>query len=277
MGKNQRRIVGEYRAALGIRHDSRPGRMQLLALGNSLLLEGVEFPSLAGELLPEIEARRLVVDNTSYLDWHYGIQGLLRRGARPDVVALALSPLQLISFASREEYAARYMLDGRDIIPAARELNASPTVAANMVFAHFSEFYAVGSDFRRWFLAQVVADLPSLGKLILERDTAPVGPRIQERAGERLLALRKLTEKYGVGFVFVVMPRPGAPEGVATLVACGEAAGARVLAPPGEYAAADFSDGLHLNAQGAARFTRQLATGLRRELLGGTNEVQPSR
>jgi len=52
-------------------------------LGNSLLLEGVEFPGLSRDLRPEIEARRFVVDNTSYLDWYYGIRSLLRRGARP--------------------------------------------------------------------------------------------------------------------------------------------------------------------------------------------------
>jgi hypothetical protein len=275
--KIQRRTVSEYRGAVGIRRGSSPGRLQLLVLGNSLLLEGVEFPGLSRDLRPEIEARRFVVDNTSYLDWYYGIRSLLRRGARPDVVALALSPLQLVVTASRGDYVARYLYDARDVIPAARAQNASPTVTANLVFAHFSEYYAVRSEFRKWFLVQIVPDLSSLGSLLVERDTAPLEPRIREKAAERLRALRGLTEKYGVGFVLVVMPRPGAPEGIATLQARAEAAGARVLVPPGEYAASDFKDGFHLNAQGAARFTSQLAISLRQELLGGTSAVQPSR
>jgi hypothetical protein len=281
--KIQRRIVGEYQAAVGIRRGSSPGRLQLLVLGNSLLLEGVEFPGLARDLQPEIEARRFVVDNTSYLDWYYGIHRLLRRGARPDVVALALSPLQLVNSVSRGDFSARYLFDACDVIPAARAQDASATVTANLVFAHFSEFYAVRGEFRKWFLVQIVPDPSSLGSLLVERDTAPLEPRIRGKAAERLRALRGLTEEYGVGFVLVVMPRPSGQEGIATLQARGQAAGARVLVPPGEYAASDFEDGFHLNAQGAARFTRQLATSLRQELLGGTSVVpspggdQPSR
>jgi len=150
-------------------------------------------------------------------------------------------------------------------------------VTANLLFAHFSEFYAVRGEFRKWFLVQIVPDLSSLGSLLVERDTAPLEPRIREKAAERLRALRGLTERVWGGFRAGRDAAARRPEGIATLQARAEAAGAGVLVPPGEYAASDFKDGFHLNAQGAARFTSQLAISLRQELLGGTSAVQPSR
>ena len=62
----------------------------VLIVGNSLLLDGVDISALDEKLRPEHRVTRFVVENTSYLDWYYGLRRLFREGARPKVLVLAL-------------------------------------------------------------------------------------------------------------------------------------------------------------------------------------------
>src|SRR5438045_3193304 len=108
--KMQQRVVVEYRAARQIGYDRREGRTHVLVVGNSLLDEGVQFDRVRTALDDQCDARRLVVEQTSYFDWYYGIKALLDAGARPDIVVVVLSPSQWVRPDSRGDYSAQYLM-----------------------------------------------------------------------------------------------------------------------------------------------------------------------
>src|SRR5438552_6110208 len=86
ISKIQHRTMDEYRLARAIGTESPGGRPSVLIVGNSLLDEGVRFERVRDGLRQEWDARRFVVENTSYYDWYYGLKRLFREGARPDIV-----------------------------------------------------------------------------------------------------------------------------------------------------------------------------------------------
>lgn len=86
----EQRREKEYQGALEM-HSAEHATSVLVA-GNSLLLEGVDFPQLQQDVGPEFSLRRLVVEGTFYLDWYYGLRRMFASGARPNVVVLVLNP-----------------------------------------------------------------------------------------------------------------------------------------------------------------------------------------
>ena len=109
----QRRITGEYRQArtLGPVQNGKP---TLLLLGNSLLLEGLNYPKLRAGLAPEYEVSRFIVEQTQYFDWLFGLKRLFREGSRPRIVLLCLSTNHLLSPAVRGEYFAHFQMAAGD-------------------------------------------------------------------------------------------------------------------------------------------------------------------
>ena len=84
ISKIEGRIALEYRSALAIRHAS--GRSpNVLVVGNSWLLRGVDLPALQKSFAPNYSLTRCVIEQTSYLDWYHGMRALYARGSRPDV------------------------------------------------------------------------------------------------------------------------------------------------------------------------------------------------
>src|SRR5215510_412006 len=94
----------EYRSVLEMQRSGDHRRTAIMVIGNSLLLEGVNFPQLQQSVGPGYELRRLAVENTAYLDWYYGLRHIFRIGSRPDVVALFLNPIQLTSATMNGDY-----------------------------------------------------------------------------------------------------------------------------------------------------------------------------
>ena len=84
-------------------------------LGNSLLNAGIRFDEAHALLLPEIDARRLMVFDTTYYDWYYGIRRLYAEGVRPDVVILVLTPRQLTISKIRGNYFAYHLMRMADV------------------------------------------------------------------------------------------------------------------------------------------------------------------
>lgn len=267
----ERRTDDEYAAA--IRICRQPGdRRQVLILGNSLLESGLHFESASRDLLPIASARRLVVENTSYLDWYYGIRRLLADGARPDAFVLMLSPGQLVSTHYRGDYSAYHLLRTRDIWPLARDLCLSNTETSGLLFANFSAFFGLRAELRKFVAGKILPDLPELTSLITRHSSAALKPEdVYATALARLRALREIAAE-GSADIILVIPPTGVGDTAATARAvrdAGIAARVSVLIPaaPCSFRAEDFSDGFHLNRRGAEHFTTRFVAAIHEELV----------
>ena len=95
------RTAAEYTQVQAIRGPVRDGAPVILLLGNSLLLEGVDYDRIRTLMQRDARVVRFVIENTDYLDWYYGIRRLLAEGSRPAVIVLCLNTQQLRSSAIR--------------------------------------------------------------------------------------------------------------------------------------------------------------------------------
>lgn len=256
------RTHSEYLRALAVRPGA-PAGPTILLLGNSLLLEGVDFESLQRTLAPRATAVRFVIESTDYLDWYYGIRRLLAEGARPDRIVLCLNAGQLLSGSIRGEYSAFYLIRTQDIVEAGRASGFDLTQLSGLFLARYSLFYAGKSNLRNFALNAV--DRP-YGDVLHGFVTAP-GPdfsysQILNRAAPRLNTLRELCARYNIRFDFLLPPGSGHSQ--AALVEAGKQAGASVLVPVPEnsWGSNKYRDGFHLNQEGAAEFTPLLAAAL---------------
>src|SRR5207237_7021474 len=140
------RTVQEYRLAREIGCDRDAGRTHVLVVGNSLLDEGVQFDRVREGLREDCDARRLVVEQTCYFDWYYGLKRLFREGARPDVVVVALSPSQWVRPDSRGDYTAQYLWSLADIAEASRDLGLNATQSTDLFAARISKFWGARAE-----------------------------------------------------------------------------------------------------------------------------------
>ncbi|MBK7905605.1 MAG: hypothetical protein IPJ78_03485 [Gemmatimonadetes bacterium] len=118
----ERRIDREYQAA---RRRSDPARVGLPVVGNSLLLDGVDEPSLSAMMPSPWELRRIVIEQTLFLDWSYGLEQLHARGGSASIEAVMLDTRQLGSDAFRGDYTAFRLIGPAQVIPFAREAGAA--------------------------------------------------------------------------------------------------------------------------------------------------------
>jgi hypothetical protein len=261
----ERRTEKEYQAARSVRRDSR--QKQLLVVGNSLLLMDVDFDSLREALSPAWQVRRLVVEQTDYFDWLYGLRALFARGAMPDAVALMLTRRQLLSSEFRGDYSAYRMLRPVDVVPLARDLKLHPTTAFSYLLSTVSAFYGMRGELRKVLLARLMPDVYDLTRLFIVpsppwspgSDTYPI-------ALARLTRLRSLTDSYGARLLLVIPPSPGRETGDDPVREAATAANVAWIEVPESYTDADFSDGFHMNEQGASRYTSSLVSPLARAL-----------
>lgn len=271
--KVEARTEAEYRTAAGIR--GVPGRpLQTLVLGNSLLEAGVEFPQLASSLAPDVAVQRLVVENTAYLDWYYGLRRLIADGARPGAVVLMLSWEQLTGQHFRGSYSARRLVRLRDVPRVAGELDLSNTETSGLILSNLSAFYGLREELRKQVLHKLVPDLPQLASRLnanppVTRAAAAAADGGVGIATRRLAALSQEAQSVGARLIVVIPPTKVSDAGAhaARIRAAAESSGVTVRVPVDHTLAASFySDGFHLNERGATLFTRQLGEALRAEL-----------
>lgn len=261
----EKRRESEYRAALAIHAASAgPHKPVILVAGNSLLLQGVNFPQLQQEVGPQIELHRSVFENTFYFDWYYGLRRMFRAGARPNIVALVLSPGQLTSNAIDGDYSALMMVDHKDLLRFANDIGADHNRMSVLALDNISYFFGARAEIRSWILGKLLPDLPVLTQHFHYKGSAPETSAMEEIASQRLSQLRRLGQRYGVNLI-LVLPPSIQDEGTAAVLKSASSLGMSVLDPisPGSLPASDYSDGFHLNAQGAFRFTPALAATLR--------------
>lgn len=260
------RITRELAETRTLRPATPPAR-SVLVLGNSLLDAGIRFNRLHERLGPGVKAQRLVVEDTSYFDWYYGLRRLFDSGTRPDVIVLMLAPRQLLNSNVRGAFFAYHLMRLRDLPAVAHDTHLTNTQASGLAFGHFSAIYGLGPEVRKVVLSRLIPDLPALMTLLVHvRPPKVESGDVIALATERLRALREEVDAHGARLVLAI-PALLVEDGIPALdlVRAGRAAGVPVLLPirPGDLPASSFGDGYHLNEAGAAVFTNALATAIR--------------
>jgi hypothetical protein len=250
----------------------------VLLIGNSLLLEGIDYPELQRILTRELKVTRFVVENTTYLDWYYGLRRILHKGARPAAVVLVLSPRQFLSPQIQGDLFANLLLDRQDLLRVARETGADRTATTSLLLDTVSDFYGSRAEIRNWVLHSVMPNSGQLGDF-MRPHTPPIieDEALVALAASRLAQMHALAGQYGAKFVLVVPPQLSL-EGVRTLERAAVQTNTTFSVPlgPGVLPAANFRDGFHLNPMGAAAFTLALARELRRLQLSSSEVLENS-
>lgn len=257
----QRRIENDKRAALGLKQTASDGAKTFLLFGNSLLVHGVEPDKLHKEMAPRYYSAVLGIENTQYLDWYFGLRRFLAEGSRPSVIVLSLTTRQLISRGIDGEYFAYQMMQERDILRVKTAAHLDTTMTSNLFFANRSAWLGSRSMIRNWLLGELMPSVDQLTAYLPEKASQlPSDEVVIQQSLERLQAIQEVCRNYGARFIFVLPPVRGVSDLEGTLRTTAASAGITVLVPyrGGEMPAAYFSDGFHLNAQGAALYTERL-------------------
>jgi hypothetical protein len=264
LSRIQRRINGEMANAMQIA-PTKDGHPTLLIVGNSLLNEGVQIDALRNDVAGDYAVSRLVIEQTHYLDWYFGLRRLLDEGSHPSVIILTLDPAQLASTFTLGEAFARRQMSLRDFPLVIRETNLDRTTASTYFFAHFSNWLGDKGFIRQAVTILLVPHFRELGGRIADH-----GAHITEReqlvgaAQRRLPELAALAREHGVQIV-VLFP-PALKENYSLdIQQVGASLDVPVWVPslPGEFSRDLYMDGYHLNAKGAQIFTERLAQQIR--------------
>jgi hypothetical protein len=242
------------------------GHPTVLLVGNSLLNEGVQIDALRADLGPDYSINRLVIEQTHYLDWYFGLRRLLEDGSHPRVIVLTLSPAQLASPFTLGESFARRQMSISDFPRVVREADLDRTTASNYFFAHWSNWLGDKGYIRQCVMILLVPNFRELAARIADHGSHITDrPTLLAMAQQRLPELGELGQTYGVRIVLLVPPALDQNYSLDI-----QELGARlnipvwVPSPPGEFSPALFRDGLHLNTEGAQIFTARLGREIRK-------------
>lgn len=259
------RIVREYCSALAIRHVS-GGPRNVLVVGNSWLLYGVDLPALRNSLSPRFAASRYVVEQTTYLDWHYGMRALYARGSRPDVVVLCLNATDMAVDDLRGDFFAYHMMLPRDLLSVSRDAGLRPTQTLSLLLANFSYYYATRLETRKFLLTTAMPTFRTLRASIVPPARPPLDPvRAVAVIADRLRQFDALVRSHGGRFIFVEAPtRRSCDESWALEAAARSGVPVVVPMPAASLHDPDFrEDHEHLNESGATHYTAALTPLLR--------------
>ena len=266
------RVSRQYAEALAIRPVPSAGTTSVLIVGNSLLLYGVEFDKLREQTAGTLQIHPIFLEGTGYYDWFYALRRLFRHGARPQVVVAGLEPNT--SFQSSVwEQTPRLLFGAGDVLDVASDLELDRTATTNLLFSHVSTFWEMRSFFRRRILRAVVPHFENLFPYVRSDGSGPQGPEFETMIMSRLRTLNELCEANGARLVLLIPPTLSSEAVAHQMVAASEKVGVRALLPidPVDLTARFYeADAVHLNPEGAVRFTSALARDLPRILSSET-------
>ncbi|MGH9529888.1 MAG: hypothetical protein ACRD2S_08235, partial [Terriglobales bacterium] len=255
----QRRIVSDHREVMAMGKAQSHDLPDVLLVGNSLLLHGVDYPRLREGVSDRAEIIRYGIENTEYLDWYYGLRRLFAEGVRPSTVILCLNLGQTLSHGVLDE-SARRLIQASDLLKVSREAGMDTTKTSGFVIAHWSDFYAYRATIRNYIINK--SDPPyasALHALARRPPTFPSNETVTKEARHRLADLRNLCRENGAEFVLLVPPalsdRNEALEKAAILE------NIEVETPVTEVPLTDeffLPDRFHLNERGQKLFTDAL-------------------
>jgi hypothetical protein len=269
----QRRIEAALGASLKLSSSSR--HPSVLIVGNSLLVEGIQTDSLRAQTSIALDVQPVGIEQTMYFDWLYGLRHLQARGSRPDVVAVMLPRVHVISSFFRGPYSVFRLVDTPDIPALARDIGVHPTISSGYYLAEVSAFYSMRSNLRAVLLPRMVPRMDMLvpvfgGYARFSKKVVPPPVDTLTLALERLRRMKQMVESMGARFLWIIPPsgvEPATfdPSNDLTRRAAREL-GVEVFETEqrAAYPASSYRDGFHLNDQGALRYTLELSTELLR-------------
>ncbi|HEY5759640.1 MAG TPA: hypothetical protein VIU34_27655, partial [Steroidobacter sp.] len=258
MSNTLNRISIESNAAKSVVLSDRATK-EMLILGNSLLIAGVDVAQLNGPLEPKWRGVRFGMEQTTYYDWYFGMKRLTAEGARPSAFVVCFEPRHLIGSSVRTELFAYYLMRTGDTLDVARALDLTPSGTAELVAANVSAFWALRKEIRKNVLGRLLPSVQDLTKLIT-RGHGTAAPQLNDlliTGRPRLEAMRATADAAGAKLILVMMP-PVTSEFTPALHQLGKELGVPILTPltdqdlaPGDYE----PDQYHLNSNGRSRFT----------------------
>jgi hypothetical protein len=249
------RIDTEYKQALTLKQG---GQTKVLVMGNSLLEAALDMPRVQKAFAPGYDVKRLVIEQTNYDDWYYGMRRLFDEGARPDIVVLCLSATNLVLSGVRGDYFAYYMMEPKDLPSVAGELHLHPTEALNMLTANVSHFYGLRSEIRKVLMGRLMPFTRPLMALITRTTPRPVtDDDVRTIVPARLQRLKETANRYGADFV-LIMPPMLSNDRTEIVRQAGEAVHVPVVGMPRLLQAEHFTDGYHASSEGARIYTERM-------------------
>jgi hypothetical protein len=248
------------------------GPATLLIVGNSMMLYALDYPRFVAALSPDIKPVRYAIENTTYLDWYYGLKALFSDGVRPSQVVVCFNLPYTLEHRILGDYSARHLFHARDLLDVARDAGLDNTKTSGLFFAHWSAFYADRVRIRN--LVWNVSDPGYVGVMnaLAQNEPNPLPPEDEalQEARLRLRAIMKLCQQYHVDLVFLVPPslKPRWRHDDELLAKAGALENVTVCAPlaSGSLGPEYYMDGFHMNEKGAALFTDALARDLKARL-----------
>jgi len=269
----ERRHNADHQAALRLSRHAPQGMKTVLIVGNSLLQEGIDRDKLREVSSSHYRVAVLPIENTTYLDWFFGLRRLAMEGSTPNVIVLCLNVRQLLSNSTNGEGFAHSMMWIGDILEVAKTTGLDSTSTSNYFFANLSAWLGGRWFIRNWVLEKWMPNAKTLVDLFTPRGAVTPIPleTIVEQTIQRLKKLQDLCETFGAQFVFLVPPAMSGADSLTKIQSAAAETKISVLIPfkPGEMPAAAFSDRFHLNANGARIFTERFAILLSESLARG--------
>jgi hypothetical protein len=270
LSETQRRMEADAAAAFRLGPLAADGAHTVLIIGNSLLEQGIRRQQLQDALSPAYAVAYYPIEDTTYLDWLYGLRRLFADGSRPDTVVLCMSGRQLLSNSTYGEISARRLLQPGDLPRLVHDARLDMMTASAYLFATKSAWLGNRSFLRLGLLQKWLPRSDLLAAHLTGVDPLPlvVNEETLARAMSRLAALQALAREHGVRFVYLVPPSLNRADIGAALAERARSSGIPVLLTyaPAEMPRQNFADGLHLNPTGAAEFTARVGPALREVL-----------
>jgi len=260
-----RRVSRQYADALSARRSKDGEPTSVLMVGNSLLLDGVDVPRLRASTSDRLRLYPIFLEFSSYYDWLYALDRLFRLGSRPDVVVVGLGPDSLIENAVRAEYSPLLLLDADDVRRVSDDVGLDRTASVNLLLAHWSTFWDLRRVFRVQLMRHLIPYAEDFFAVVRPRRDASFPSDGRVEAARRLRQLQTLTGKYGSRLIFLIPPTPASETGIRSVTVAARTVGVNVLVPIDPVTLSESCyqpDGIHLNTDGATRFTSALVRNL---------------
>src|SRR5437660_1550173 len=203
----ERRHNADRQAALKLSQRAPQSLKTVLIVGNSLLQEGIDRDKLRQVSSSQYRVAVFPVENTTYLDWYFGLRRLAIEGSMPDVVVLCLNVRQLVSNSTNGEGFAHSMMWTGDILEVAKTAGLDSTNTSNYFFANLSAWLGGRWYTRSWVLEGWMPSAKTLVDLFTPRGAVtPIQlvTSVQQRI-QRLMKLRHRCEMSGARVVFLVL------------------------------------------------------------------------
>jgi hypothetical protein len=248
------------------------GRPNLLIVGNSLLLDGINREELHSEVRSFADVQLLPIEGTTYFDWYFGLRRLFREGKRPAIVMLCINARQMLSNRTNRATFAYFLMNWGDLPEVTRVSRLDMMDVSDYALSHMSFWLATRANVRNGLVGRLMPASEQLVAHFTERDRTEFvfSNDLSARLLDRLGRLQRLAAGHGAEFIWLVPPTNNVADPSAAMAPLAAAAGIDMSIPvlPGEMAVENYSDGFHLNVAGAKVFTRQTVSEIQRAVAG---------